>query len=62
MNTISLHRTKDPNTKPPSDGAEESIAPVHQEINTAEGSEFLDDAIRMDDEAFQESHIKEEEE
>jgi len=42
----------DPNkSKAPSEEIQESINPFHHEMNTSEGSEFLDDAIRMDEEA-----------
>lgn len=38
-------------SKVQSEDVQQSINPFHHEMNTNEGSEFLDDAIRMDDEA-----------
>ncbi len=48
MNTIS--KQGDPeNHRTSENGVEDSIPPVHHEINITEGGEFLDDAIRMED-------------
>ena len=40
------------------EGLQESINPLHHETNTSDGSEFLDDAIRMKDQPL-ETAIKE---
>ena len=38
-----------------SEGIQESIYPDHHETNIADGSEFLDDAIRMKEQPFEET-------
>ncbi|RYG54325.1 MAG: hypothetical protein EOO01_01855 [Chitinophagaceae bacterium] len=40
------------------DGIQESIYPDHHEINITDGSEFLDDAIRMKEQPFVEITVK----
>jgi len=48
--SISNTQKEDPDkSKIQSEEVQESINPFHHEMNTNEGSEFLDDAIRMDD-------------
>ena len=50
MDTISSPRKGDPrNDRTSEEGMEESISPYHHEVNITQGSEFLDDAIRMED-------------
>ena len=50
MNTIfSSLRGNPDNEKTSEQGIEESIPAKHHEINITEGGEFLDDAIRMED-------------
>ena len=38
---------------------QESIYPNHQEENVTDGDEFLDDAIRMKDQPFEETSLEE---
>ena len=50
MHTDPSIKTGDLGIEPTSlDGAEKSIQPVNHETNVTEGSEFLNDALRMDD-------------
>ena len=42
-----------------SEGIQESIYPDQHEINITDGGEFLDDAIRMKDQPFGETTLKE---
>jgi hypothetical protein len=50
MNTIIAPKKDNPgDRKISSNGIQESIYPFRHEINITEGSEFLDDAIRMTD-------------
>ena len=58
MNTIIIPSTqkKDPDKERIlSEGVQESIYPDHQEENITEGSEYMDDAIRMKDQPFEET-------
>ena len=58
--TISPPQKKDPdNNQSLSEGIEQSIHPDNHEVNVTEGSEFLDDAIRMKDQPFGEITAKE---
>jgi len=43
----------------PEEGPQESALPLQLEKNITEGGEFLDDAIRMKDQPFEESPKKE---
>lgn len=43
------------------EGIQESIYPNHHEVDVTDGSEFLDDAIRMKDEPFGEETMNENE-
>ena len=43
----------------PEDGHQESIKPFQIETNITDGSEFLDDAIRMKDQPLEEKPIEE---
>jgi hypothetical protein len=50
MNTISSPQKGDANSERTSEEAiQESIRQHHHEVNMADGAEFLDDAIRMND-------------
>ena len=40
---------------------QESIYPYHHELNITDGGEFLDDAIRMKDQPFEEAYRKDKE-
>jgi len=42
-----------------SEGIQESIHPYKYEVNVTDGGEFLDDAIRMNDQPFEENSIEE---
>ena len=60
MNTDPSINKGDLNIGPTSLGdAEKSIQPVYHETNITEGSEFLDDAIRMKDQPLEEPSTKE---
>ena len=53
MKAISSTRKRDPNVEPdPMDEIQESIYPDQHEDNITEGSEYLDDALRMKDQPF----------
>jgi hypothetical protein len=54
MNKVFSHNYKeDPgNNKPPSEQDQEGINQNHHELNISDGSEFLDDGIRMTDQPF----------
>lgn len=41
-----------------SEGIQEGIHPYQHEINITEGGEFLDDAIRMKEQPFEETTVK----
>jgi len=59
MNAIPKSQKEDSNAQlSSSDGVEESIKPLDLEINITEGGEFLDDAIRMKDQPFEETTEK----
>ena len=58
MRTITIPSTKkaEPDKKQIlTDGSQDSIYPDNHEENIADGSEFLDDAIRMKDQPFEET-------
>lgn len=60
--TISPPEKKDAdNSQSISEGIRESIHPYNQEVNDTDGSEFLDDAIRMKDQPLGEVSVKENE-
>ena len=61
MNTIPFPQKEKPGDNKPSEGIQESIYPDQHEINITEGSEFLDDAIRMKDQPYGETNMKENE-
>jgi len=59
MNTIPSPYKGDPkNDQASEQGIEESIPPNHHEINITEGGEFLDDAIRLEDDQPIEETVK----
>ena len=60
MNTIPITRKQNHDDKP-SEEIHEIIPEYEDEINTTEGGEFLDDAIRMKDQPFEETTVKENE-
>ena len=61
MNKFFLPIKKDDpdKSKVPSEEIQESINPFHREMNTSEGSEFLDDAIRTKEQPFGNTGVKE---
>ena len=59
MNTILSPQKKDSVKELTlSEGIQESIHPDQHEINITDGGEFLDDAIRMNDQPFKETTAK----
>ena len=60
MSTIPFSR-KEKHDDKPSEEIQESIPASEHEINSEEGSEFLDDRIRMEDQPFSENTSKEDE-
>jgi len=61
MNTIPSSLKEGPGNNKPSEELQESIYPYQHEINITDGGEFLDDGIRMTDQTFGESNMKENE-
>ena len=62
MNTVPSSQKKDPTIElTSSEEVQESIHPYQHEINITNGSEFLDDAIRMKDQPLGETTVKENE-
>ena len=62
MNTVSFPQNTDPrNGRISGEEVQESIYPYHHDANIADGDEFLDDAIRMKDQPFEETNTKENE-
>jgi hypothetical protein len=62
MKTIHSSQKEDPNIEVTlSEGTQEIIDPYQNEINITDGGEFLDDAIRMKDQPFAETTVKENE-
>ena len=62
MNNVLFYQKDDPaNARNSEEGVKESIYPYPHEINTANGGEFLDDAIRMKDQPLEETTAKENE-
>ena len=60
MNTILLAQNGDPNNRQISlEEIQENIHPDPDEINATDGGEFLDDAIRMKDQPFEETSLEE---
>ncbi|WP_152267293.1 hypothetical protein [Agriterribacter humi] len=60
MDTIFSAKKKDPgNERTLSEGIQESIYPYYHEANITDGSEFLDDAIRMKDQPLGETKERE---
>ena len=61
MNVIPLFNHHEGPGKTPvsSEEFQESINPLQHETNIAEGSEFLDDGIRMIDQPLEEAPVKE---
>jgi hypothetical protein len=60
MNTILSAQIGDPNNRQISlEHIQENIPPDPNEINITEGGEFLDDAIRMKDQPFEETSLEE---
>lgn len=60
MNTIFSSPKKQPGIEPvPSEEVQVSITPFYHETNITEGSEFLDDAIRIKEQPLEETPIKE---
>jgi hypothetical protein len=56
MNTISLLQQADPgNGRHSEKENQETVTPYQHEINITDGSEFLDDAIRMKDQPLGET-------
>lgn len=56
MNTITFSQQTDPgNNRNPGKEIQEIVTPFQHEINTSDGSEFLDDAIRMKDQPLDET-------
>jgi hypothetical protein len=62
MNTIiSPHKGEPGNAQPSPEKNEEHAHPYPHEVNLMEGSEFLDDAIRMKEQPLEETKEKKEE-
>jgi len=62
MNTIFSPKQGDPeNDRTSEERIEKSIPPQHHEVNITYGGEFLDDAIRMNDQPFGETAVKKKE-
>jgi hypothetical protein len=62
MKTISSSQKEDPNIGMTlSEETKEIIDPYQHKINITDGGEFLDDAIRMKDQPFGETAVKENE-
>ena len=61
MNTIPSSLKEGPGNNKPSEEIQESIYPYQHEINITDGGEFLEDGIRMTDQPFGESNVKENE-
>ena len=62
MNTISPPQKRDPgNGETSEEEIQESIYPLLNEINIADGGEFLDDALRMKEQPLGEKTVKENE-
>jgi hypothetical protein len=62
MITIFLPRKQDPGKdQASSEEIQKSINTQQQQINITDGGEFLDDGIRMKDQPFCESNVKENE-
>ena len=61
MNTIPFSQKEKHDDNEPSDGIQQSIHIYKHEINITEGSEFLDDRIRMKDQPLCETTVKENE-
>ncbi|HRP54543.1 hypothetical protein [Agriterribacter sp.] len=60
MNTIFSFKKQDPgNERALREGIQESIYPYYHETNITDGSEFLDDAIRMRDQPLGEAKERE---
>lgn len=60
MDTIFLSKKKDPGSERAiPEGIQESIYPYYRETNITDGSEFLDDAIRMHDQPLGETRERE---
>jgi hypothetical protein len=55
MNTIHFPKRKDPAEEQAAEETRESIISWQHEVNTNEGSEFLDDAIRTKDQPLGET-------
>ena len=59
MNTISPPQKRDPgNGQTSEEEIQESIYPLQNEINITDGGEFLDDALRMKEQPFEEVAMK----
>jgi len=56
------HHEEPAKTPVPSEEFQESIKPFQHETNITEGSEFLDDGIRTEDQPFEEVPMKEDKE
>ena len=62
VNTIPSSQKGDPDIElTSSEEVQESIYPYQHEINITDGGEFLDDAIRMQDQPLGETTVKENE-
>ena len=62
MKTIHSSQKEDPNIEMTlSEETREIIDPYQHEINITDGGEFLDDAIRMKDQPFGDTTVKENE-
>lgn len=62
MNTNTYWQQEDPgHPRTPEEETQESVIPFEHDINITEGSEFLDDAIRMKDQPYIETTTTEEE-
>ena len=62
MNTIDPTKKDNPGGEPiSSEKIQEIVHPFPHEMNITEGSEFLDDGIRMNDQPFGETTVKENE-
>ena len=61
MNTIPGFQKENIRNDKPSEEVQESIYPPWHEMNITDGGEFLDDGIRMKDQPFGETNVKENE-
>lgn len=62
MNTILSSPKGDPkNEQASAEGVQETIHEYYPEVNTMDGAEFLDDALRMKDQPLGETTVRKEE-